>query len=600
MSEPFWTIKVLYRSPQGITPLQRCEFSWRRQRLFDHFTADLYYSICMEAPAPAATVTEVSGQQRRRMAPVPLCTLEMQKKASQALRLSGERIMKLAEELYQGGYVSYPRTETTIFAQGYELQNLVTMQAESGAPWAVFAQRLVPGGQFRWPQSGGKDDGAHPPIHPTRVFTGDNNHDKSRLYEFIVRYFLASCAPDAEGLETKVSIEVGGEEFYATGLMVTARNWLDVYPWTNWGGAEALPVFTQGQTFHPAEIRLQAGATTPPPRMREADLLAKMDAYGIGTDATVADHIAKQLERGYATKDEASQTFAPTPLGESLISAYRKMGLQNLWVPTLRGVIEQNISAVARGLRTKEEVLAEAVEAFATDFASAASKANILEQEVRAIVFNGAGGAAGGAGGGGGGAFDGGPNGGTSNASSLEGGQPLGTCPCGPGAQLLLVPAREGSGPIVACSASQAVHGERRELPPRVTQSASVSAETCGCGRFKLRLSFHRGLLPPTFQHMGECTCCVVCDRQLSELLAMIGPGQRRQAPGGQPGRGGGGPGAGAGGGGGGRGRGGSAFAGGRGGGTVRGGRGARGGGGGGARGSGARGGRRGGGRGRH
>ena len=60
-----------------------------------------------------------------------------------------------------------------------------------------------------------------------------------------------------------------------------------------------------------------------------------------------------QLERGYAVKDDASMTFMPSPLGEALIGAYRRMGLEGLWVPTLRGVIESNIAAVARGQRTK-------------------------------------------------------------------------------------------------------------------------------------------------------------------------------------------------------------------------------------------------------
>ena len=65
------------------------------------------------------------------------------------------------------------------------------------------------------------------------------------------------CSQDAEGQETRVSVEVAGEGFIATGLMVTARNWLDVYPYANWGGQEALPVFTQGQQFMPASIDLR-------------------------------------------------------------------------------------------------------------------------------------------------------------------------------------------------------------------------------------------------------------------------------------------------------------------------------------------------------
>lgn len=72
------------------------------------------------------------------------------------------------------------------------------------------------------------------------------------------------------------------------------------------------------------------------PRLAERDLIALMEKHNIGTDATVAEHIHKQLERGYATKDESSHTFWPTPLGEALVGAYRKMGLENLWLPNLR------------------------------------------------------------------------------------------------------------------------------------------------------------------------------------------------------------------------------------------------------------------------
>lgn len=60
-----------------------------------------------------------------------------------------------------------------------------------------------------------------------------------------------------------------------------------------------------------------------------------MENYGIGTDATVAQHIQNQLDRQYATKD-GSLLFWPTPLGEGLVSGYKRMGLQNLWLPDLR------------------------------------------------------------------------------------------------------------------------------------------------------------------------------------------------------------------------------------------------------------------------
>ena len=83
------------------------------------------------------------------------------------------------------------------------------------------------------------------------------------------------------------------------------------------------------------------GITHPPPKLSERDLINAMERHGIGTDATVADHIQKQLDRGYAVKD-ASALFSPSPLGEAPIAGYHKMGLSNLWQPNLRCGREQN------------------------------------------------------------------------------------------------------------------------------------------------------------------------------------------------------------------------------------------------------------------
>ncbi|GAB4819974.1 hypothetical protein N2152v2_007020 [Parachlorella kessleri] len=523
IQEPFWSITVAYRASG-----ESCDFSWDRHRMFDRAAAVVLHELCLESNL--ATVTKVDGRQRTRAAPVPLSTLEMQKRASQYLRIPGERIMRLAEELYQAGYISYPRTETNQFDTQYDLRALVGEQQQS-PQWGGFAQRLVSNELWRWPRAGGSDDKAHPPIHPTKSFTEGGQSEKGRLYEFIVRHFLACCAKDAVGFETKVHIDVGGEGFTATGLMVTERNFLDVYPYERWGSNANLPVFREGQQFQPASIQLKEGQTQPPPRLSERDLIAKMEEYGIGTDATVADHIQKQagsctqeeglwwLDRGYATKDVGTLLFSPTALGEALISAYRKMGLANLWQPGLRGVIESNISAVARGQRTKvggerESVLQEAMDAFRQDFANAQRQASILVQEVAAIVFGGAAAALQGGGGPGGGGAGGGA------------GQPFASCTCG--AQLELVTDGEGL-PFVKC-ASYPICRRQIVFPPNATTGVDITDEACtSCTHGpvrKLQLRFRQRSLP--MGHAPLQVSCVICDQQLQRLLHTIGGQERR------------------------------------------------------------------------
>ena len=497
--EAFWTINVHYKSA---TDGSSAVFKWARGNIFDQQIATLYHELCTRNPE--ATVTDVSGNQRRRHAPFPLCTLELQKKGSQYLRMSGERIMKIAEELYQGGFISYPRTETTLYSQGYDLKGLVKKQSESQKPWSAYAGRLLESNTFRWPQSGGKDDGAHPPIHPTKPYdnSGQNSQEKAKVYDFVVRHFLASCSPDALGQETKITIDVAGEQFSCTGLVVLEKNWLEIFPWANWGGDNNLPHLQRHQTFQPQQIQLHEGTTQPPPRLRETDLLAKMDEYGIGTDATVADHIAKQLERGYAVKDSASMTFSPTALGESLISAYRKMGLENLWLPTLRGVIEQNIDAVARGVRTKDQVLSEAVQSFKRDFTSATQQSNTIKEEVRAIVFQG-------------------EHGGGENQARVEG-QHFAPCSCG---SSLVLAENEGVF-TVACQVLHSGPSSKICFPRRVTRSITISdqdCQVCGEGTKMLTFTFDSGLLPPHLRHRAHFSGCMKCNNEVAQLLRSTG-----------------------------------------------------------------------------
>ncbi|KAL4352053.1 hypothetical protein GQ457_06G035210 [Hibiscus cannabinus] len=306
--EEFWTINCSHKSDEGVAT-----FNWMRGHLFDYTCAVIVYEMCVQEPN--ATVSKVQHQEKLKYPPYPLSTIELEKRASRYFRMSSEHTMKVAEDLYQAGFISYPRTETDSFSSRTDLHAIVQEQQEH-PEWGSYAQRLLDPetGLWRNPGSGGHDDKAHPPIHPTKFSAGEHgwSQDHRKLYELVVRHFLACVSQPAVGAETIVEIDIAGELFSASGRMILERNYLDVYRYESWG-ASMIPTYTVGQQFIPTSLTLDTGVTRPPPLLSEADLLSCMDKAGIGTDATMHDHIKKLLDRFYATKDSNTR-FSPTNL----------------------------------------------------------------------------------------------------------------------------------------------------------------------------------------------------------------------------------------------------------------------------------------------
>ena len=206
------------------------------------------------------------------------CVLvELEKLASRKLRLSAKTTMNIAEKLYTQGLISYPRTETNIFPPELDLSTLVEAQRPDGR-WGGFADRVLTEWGGPRPRVGKKSDQAHPPIHPIKQashLTGD----EARVYEFIVRHFLACVSKDAVGAETTVNININGERFTAHGLSIKERNYLEVYTYDKWSDKEILN-YSDVREFQPTSIDILDSSTEPPRLLTEADLIALMDKHG--------------------------------------------------------------------------------------------------------------------------------------------------------------------------------------------------------------------------------------------------------------------------------------------------------------------------------
>ncbi|OJJ72748.1 hypothetical protein ASPBRDRAFT_206625 [Aspergillus brasiliensis CBS 101740] len=384
--ETFWGIKVMHTRDDI-----KVNFLWKRVHLFDRAAVTIMLERCLMAKK--AKVTKVTQKPTSKWRPLPLTTVDLQMMGSRYLRMDSQTIMKVAEALYTKGFISYPRTETDQFDKGIDLKKLVEKQLPDGN-WGQYARHLLDGA-FKTPRSGRHNDQAHPPIHPICwVAPTALTADEKKVYEFVVRRFLACCSEDAKGQSTEVEIQYGEEFFHAKGLLVLERNYLDVYVYDKWESSQQLPNFQMGEMFEPTEAKIFDGKTTPPNYLTEPELIGLMDANGIGTDATMAEHIAKIKERQYVAVHSrgsgrnAVKELIPTRLGIALVEGYDNVfaGIPDspsLSKPFLRKEMELRMREICAGRRTRQQVVQESLDMYREVFVHTQRRINRLKDACR-------------------------------------------------------------------------------------------------------------------------------------------------------------------------------------------------------------------------
>ncbi|GLA22895.1 hypothetical protein CBS63078_1914 [Aspergillus niger] len=384
--ETFWGIKVMHTRDDI-----KVNFLWKRVHLFDRAAVTVMLERCLMAKK--AKVTKVTQKPTSKWRPLPLTTVDLQMMGSRYLRMDSQTIMKVAEALYTKGFISYPRTETDQFDKGIDLKKLVEKQLPDGN-WGQYARHLLDGA-FKTPRSGRHNDQAHPPIHPICwVAPTALTADEKKVYEFVVRRFLACCSEDAKGQSTEIEIQYGDEFFHAKGLLVLERNYLDVYVYDKWESSQQLPNYQMGEMFEPTEAKIFDGKTSPPNYLTEPELIGLMDANGIGTDATMAEHIAKIKERQYVAVHSrgsgrnAVKELIPTRLGIALVEGYDNVfaGIPDspsLSKPFLRKEMELRMREICAGRRTRQQVVQESLDMYREVFVHTQRRINRLKDACR-------------------------------------------------------------------------------------------------------------------------------------------------------------------------------------------------------------------------
>ncbi len=255
----------------------------------------------------------------RRSPSAPFMTSTLQQEAGRKLRFSSKRAMQVAQRLYEDGWITYMRTDSTTLSA----QALGAARAQASA---LYGPQYVPDQPRRYERKVKNAQEAHEAIRPAgeSFRTPDEaarslSGDEFRLYDLIWKRTVASQMADATGTSAQVRLVgtsigpegVGGREaeFSASGKVIQFPGYLRAYvegeddPEAELADREVhLPPMAEGDPVSAADLEPGSHATQPPARYTEASLVKAMEELGVGRPSTYASVIATILDRGYVWK----------------------------------------------------------------------------------------------------------------------------------------------------------------------------------------------------------------------------------------------------------------------------------------------------------
>ena len=271
--------------------------------------------VLVEALTDApATVAALESKPYTRRPAAPFTTSSLQQEASRKLRLGARQAMRVAQSLYENGYITYMRTDSVTLS-GEAIKASRAQAAE------LYGSQYVPDKPRYYQSKSQSAQEAHEAIRPAgdRFRTpadvaGSLSGDEFRLYELIWKRTIASQMADAKGTTSTVELLLEQNSrtatFRAAGTVITFRGFLAAYEEgrdasrykddeSDKGSDKRLPQMEEGQKLDTRDLTPDGHSTTPPPRYTEASLVRALEDRGIGRPSTYASTVATVQDRGY-------------------------------------------------------------------------------------------------------------------------------------------------------------------------------------------------------------------------------------------------------------------------------------------------------------
>jgi DNA topoisomerase-1 len=338
--EPFWEVFAKFQHPQG---------SFETHHVTDKFWKREEADAAIAGTSSPGTVSAIKSRKVTRKPPTPFNTTAFAAEASSRLSITPSRAMRIAEDLYMDGFISYPRTDNTVYPTSLPTRELVSSLVR--IPEFEAAAHLLDGDLT--PTRGKKETTDHPPIYPTQaIHPGGLDGAHQRVYELVARRFLATFSKPMLSESTRAEIEAGSETYFVRGSVVVDPGFAGIYTYAR-SADDEIPKLEEGQQVElDGDPWIVDKETQPPTRYGQGTLLEMMEERGLGTKATRPDIIQKLYDRGYVFNNPP----VPTATGIAMYEAFKQY-VPRMATPEMTAELERDMDQIAGGDTTKDEVL---------------------------------------------------------------------------------------------------------------------------------------------------------------------------------------------------------------------------------------------------
>ena len=349
----------------------------RPERIWDEKSARALVTKCMGKQG----IVEEESKPTTQAPPMLFDLTSLQREANSRFGFSAKTTLGLAQALYEKHKVlTYPRTDARALPEDYipTVNETLTMLKEG--PYNTFAKKIL---DEKWVKPNKRifDNtkiSDHFAIIPTTQAPKSLNEIEAKLYDFVVKRFLAVFHPSAEFLQTTRITRVELEPFKSEGKVLVSAGWLAVYgrEIDDENATSNLSAVKQGETVKAETIEAKANQTKPPARFSEATLLSAMEGAGklidddelraamkekgLGTPATRAATIEGLLYEKYILRE--GRELIPTAKAFSLMTLLHGLGVPELFSPEMTAEWEYKLSQMQQGKLSRPKFMAEITE----------------------------------------------------------------------------------------------------------------------------------------------------------------------------------------------------------------------------------------------